>query len=120
MPLARTLPLPRVILVCADAQRLSAYHDTLECEGFEVLVAFDQWSALELCKKSARPVKAVAALTDPEDGSPGCDSQFARALTGAVPTVPCILLQPGVSAADCAVLIRTAMRCTTAAYLGSS
>ena len=70
MTFASAVPHPRVVLVCADAERLSAYHDTLEREGFDVLVASDHRSTLELCKKSVRPVKAVAVFTGFQDGSP--------------------------------------------------
>jgi DNA-binding response OmpR family regulator len=110
----------RVVFVCPDLQRLSSYYEFLESEGFEVLVAFDVTTALDICRRSTRPVKAAVVLADVGGDSAAQGSDFVRGLSTAAPTTPCILLPPGSSPRDCAVLIRTAVRCTNAAYLGSS
>ena len=124
---ARNLPLShedsdatRIVLVSADLQRISSYCTFLETEGFEVLVAFDLNSALDMCRRSLRPVRAAVILTESGETALNRDGGLVRGLSEAAPTIPCILLPPGSTAPDCAVLIRTAMRCTAAAYMGSS
>ena len=127
MSRVRNLPLPhegidatRIVLVSSDLQRISSYCTFLETEGFEVLVAFDLHSALEICRRSVRPVRAAVILTETGETALNRDGGLVRGLSGAAPTIPCILLPQGSTAPECAVLIRTAMRCTAAAYMGSS
>lgn len=121
LPLSRDVSQPvRIVLVSADLPRVASYHTFLEGEGFEVLVAFDLNTALHICRRSSRPVKAAVVLTETGVASLPRDGEFVRNLADAAPTIPCILLPPGATAPDCAVLIRTAMRCTAAAYLGYS
>jgi hypothetical protein len=109
----------RVVFVCHDLQRVSSYYEFLESEGFEVLVAFDATTALDICRRSIQPVGAAMILTNPGADAIVHGGELVRGLSNAAPMVPCILLPPDCSPSDCAVLIRTAVRCTTAAYLGS-
>ena len=127
MSLTRTLPLScersgatRVVFVCQDLQRVSSYYEFLESEGFEVLVAFDVTTALDVCRRSIRPVKAAVVLTNAGADSVVDGGELVRGLSNSAPRVPCIVLPAASSPQECAVLISTAVRCTTATYLASA
>ena len=127
MSCSRALPLSsgassdavRVLLVSPDLHKLASYYASLETAGFEVLVAFDLNSALDICHRSIRPVQAAVVLSDRGTESLRRDGEFVRGLSDGAPALPCILVPPETGAAECAVLIRTALRCTAASYIAA-
>jgi hypothetical protein len=98
-----------VVLVCADPRRIAKYQPVLVAEGFEVSAAFDADTTLDICRQSVQGVKAVVILTQ---GQAGHDERLVRRMSCTLPSIPCVLVPPETSAAECAVLTRIAMRCT--------